>query len=124
MPHEIQWYIPDRVMVIHLRGSMTIEELSAMADESVTYIKRGPPPVHAIVDQRDLISYPYRLNNLLTINRGKQPESGFTVVVSENPVTRFLTNALFQLIRMEMRSCTSMDEAMDILLRIDPTLQF
>ncbi len=43
MPHEIQWYIPDRVMVIHLRGSMTIEELSAMADESVTYIKRGPP---------------------------------------------------------------------------------
>ncbi len=76
------------------------------------------------MDQRDLISYPYRLNNLLTINRGKQPESGFTVVVSENPVTRFLTNALFQLIRMEMRSCTSMDEAMDILLRIDPTLQF
>jgi len=122
MPYNIEWYIPDRVMLIHLRGAMTLEELAAMADQSVTFIKSGLPPVHAIVDQRNLISYPYRLNNLLTINRGKQAESGFTVMVSESQVARFVTNAFFQLIGMEMRSCTSFDEAMNILQRVDPTL--
>lgn len=122
MPYQIEWYLPNRIMVVHLHGAMTVEELGAMADESVTYIKRGQPPVHAIIDQRELVSYPYNLNTLLSINRGKQAESGFTVMVSESPIARFVVNAFFQLIRMEMRSCTTFEEAMTILARVDPSL--
>lgn len=123
MPYEIAWYTEQRVMSIRLYGSVTLDDMERMTQESIDYVTNGSGPVHAIVSQYDVESMPHNLPALLkSMKPRRQPNSGFTVVVTKNPVTRFLGSALFQAVGLEMRTAATFEDALAILRNIDPTL--
>lgn len=126
MPYQISWYIEQHVMLIEVTGTMDIEEFERLHTESFAYVTNSPFKTHAIVDLSQFAAIPTNLKMLTSAtNKEKTDKQGMTVLVMPGmpSMIRFLVSIIMQTMRLEYRICETIDEAMDVLRRVDVSLR-
>src|SRR5579871_3388456 len=124
MPYSIEWYVPNRLILEKAFGNLTIEELLRFNAEVTQIIAdEGVTPVHIIADLSKVERYPSSLREIMNTMRQSNPEKiGWMVVVTENPILRFLASTVFQMARLRLRIFPTMTQATAFLNEMDETL--
>lgn len=123
MPYAMDWVIDKRVMRIVIAGELDSEMIHTMVEDSRRMTNEGISPIHAIADATRAESIPKYINQIIKEFKDIQPEdSGFTIIIANNSVTRFFAQMLLRVLRLEVRFAIDMEEALNILRRVDTTL--
>lgn len=123
MPYAMDWIIDKRVMQIVIAGELDSEMIHAMVEDSRRMTDEGNSPIHAITDATRAESIPKYINQIIKEFKDVKPaDSGFTIIIANSSVTRFFAQMLLRVLRLEVRFAADMEEAMDILRRVDTTL--
>lgn len=125
MAYEISWYIPKRVVHATFMGEITLAEAEAASELTAQLIGEGDPPlVHLIADTTRLERFPTNLN-LLNRSASKhlwQPKLGWTIVISTNSTTRFISGIITQVARVRFRMFPTLNDGLSFLTDQDATL--
>jgi hypothetical protein len=126
MGYEIAWYVPGRVVKAVFIGDMTLPETEAASELTAQFIQGGEPPmVHLIADTTKLDRFPTNLN-LLNRSSSKhlwQPKLGWTILITTNSTTRFITGIITQVARVRFRMFPTYTDALNFLADQDSTLR-
>lgn len=126
MGYEISWYVPGRVVQAVFIDTITPEEAEAASDMTAQLIQEGEPPmVHLIADTTRLERFPTNLN-LLNRSASKhlwQPKLGWTIVISTNSTTRWISGIITQVARVRFRMFPTLEDGIRFLADQDSTLR-
>lgn len=126
MGYEISWYVPGRVVQAIFIDTITPEEAEAASDMTAQFIQEGAPPmVHLIADTTRLERFPTNLN-LLNRSASKhlwQPKLGWTIVISTNSTTRWISGIITQVARVRFRMFPTLEDGIRFLADQDSTLR-
>ncbi|MBL8119070.1 MAG: hypothetical protein J0L63_17595 [Anaerolineae bacterium] len=126
MGYNISWYIPGRVVQAVFMDTISLEEAESASAKTAQFIQEGEPPlVHLIADTTNLDRFPTNLN-ILNRSASKhlwQPKLGWTIVISTNSTTRFITGIITQVARVRFRMFPTLDEGLRFLADQDATLR-
>jgi hypothetical protein len=119
----LDWYIPDRVVLVTFAGDITRDDLLDV-DEVLLHDFFDATPaenVHVIFDNTQASSLPE-----VSIHKQLQfvdhPKLGWSVSHGDSPLTRFFLSSVAQLTGIKFRTCQSMDQCVNFLLDMDPAL--
>lgn len=118
MPYTISWHTENQIMLIELKGIITEDELTAITDDTFELIQQTDNRVHAIVDQSAVEKMPKSLKALSnSIPRNRSENQGITVLLvpDMNRWGKFIASTLMQLVGLEYRIVSSMEEAENLL---------
>lgn len=126
MGHEISWYIPGRVVYAKFTGEISLNDAETASELTAQLLQAGDPPlVHLIADTTKLDRFPTNLN-LLNRSASKhlwQPKLGWTIVISTNSTTRFISGIITQVARVRFRMFPTMEDGLKFLTDQDVTLR-
>jgi hypothetical protein len=126
MGYKISWYIPGRVVLVQFTDTISLEEAEACSDEVAQAIQDGKPPlVHLIADTTKMDRFPTNLN-LLNRSASKhlwQPNLGWTIVITANSTTRWISGIITQVARVRFRMFPTLQDGLSFLNDQDPTLR-
>ena len=126
MGHEISWYIPGRVVYAKFTGEINLNDAETASELTAQMLQAGDPPlVHLIADTTKLDRFPTNLN-LLNRSASKhlwQPKLGWTIVISTNSTTRFISGIITQVARVRFRMFPTMEDGLKFLADQDGTLR-
>jgi hypothetical protein len=126
MGYEISWYIAGRVVQATFTGTITPEEAEAASAEVAQFIQDGEPPlVHLIADTTSMERFPTNLN-LLNRSASKhlwQPKLGWTIVISTNSTTRWISGIITQVARVRFRMFPAFNDGVLFLADQDPSVR-
>jgi len=126
MGYEISWYVPGRIVQAVFIGTITSEEAETASTLTAEFIQNGEPPmVHLIADTTKLERFPTNLN-LLNRSASKhlwQPSLGWTIVISTNSTTRWISGIITQVARVRFRMFPTFNEGLKFLADQDSTLR-
>lgn len=125
MKTNIEWLIPERVALLTVVGDVDVQDLHEMDAAIVRILDEGTQPVHIICDTSGMGNVPNSVNDL----RNSQtyfthPKLGWLLVIGLNPVTSFMARVVGNVTKMNVKTANSVEEAQQILGRIDSNLQF
>src|SRR4051794_38985593 len=125
MPYRFEWYVEGRVILEEAYGDVTIDELIRFnAEVTQLIVEKGIAPVHVIVDLTKVEKYPPSLREVLGTMRQKHPEKvGWMLIVTENPVLRFVASMVFQIARLKLRTFSTLAQAKVFLAEMDETVK-
>jgi len=126
MPYEFEWRIEGRVLYERAYGSFSLEELRQFNEEVTVYVASSTtPPVHLVVDLTGLETYPTNLREVIgTMRRRETKKIGWTIIITEHIVMRFLASMAVQIAGVRLRTFTKVQDAYDFLSEFDATLHF
>jgi hypothetical protein len=126
MGYEVSWYIPGRVVLATVTGTIAPEEAEACSAEMAQLIQEGEGPmVHLLVDTMNMERFPTNLN-LLNRSASKhlwQPKLGWTIVISTNSTTRWISGIITQVARVRFRMFPAIDDGVLFLADQDPSVR-
>jgi hypothetical protein len=53
MPIDLSWYIPSRIVRIHIYDDVPLDLMRVLAEQSAEYTEAGVAPVHFLLDDKD-----------------------------------------------------------------------
>jgi hypothetical protein len=123
MNYSVTWHLNQRIILTVISGDVTVDDLKQASIETNRLVRAGIPLVHEVIDMRAMTSYPTRINDLAwLVPYLKETNLGWLIVVTQNPIVRFLSNTLSQVASSRMRSFMTPQEAFDFLAYVDSTL--
>jgi hypothetical protein len=126
MAYEITWAVPKRVVQAVFIGEITLQEAEAASERTAQLIQEGEGGlVHLMADTTRLERFPTNLN-LLNRSASKhlwQPKLGWTIVVSTNSTTRFISGIITQVARVRFRMFPTYEDGLRFLIDQDPSLR-
>ena len=124
MPIDVNWYVPDRVIMMRSHGDLTIEEAKAANKKILEFLDLGKPLIHTLVDQLDMGNFPISLrDNKDALSAIKHPNVGWTVVYGNpNKIADFISGMIARMGRLRYRKFTSKEEAIAFLADQDPSV--
>lgn len=125
MAYRLEWYLQDRILLTTYEGTLTLENLREVNQATKDLIETSPyAPVHNIIDSRNLDHFPKSLNEMSQVaDVLKNAKAGWFIVINHNPVQNFIVTILANTFKTTIKSARSMDEALDILYRMDLSLE-
>lgn len=118
----VNWYIEGRAIQVYAWGELTIEELSAGAEETRQRIRQGRY-IYDIVDMRHMSKYPIRLAEIIPVTSlFREANLGWVLLISSNPVVRFLASATVQVHGARFRAFNNPDEVKAFIQTLEPDL--
>ncbi len=122
MDYSLQWTVPTRVLVLHVSGDVSIEELRKFDQDMNHYLDEGNGCVHLVSIGDNIRRVP---TNLMLIKENltylQHPKMGWTILVQEkpNPLTGFIVSVASQATGMKMRQVKNLEESLETLKRLD-----
>src|SRR5690606_33560198 len=115
MSYEVKWYDDNkRVILVTVSGEFTLEESSASSVEIRNYIAEGTRPIHLIGDLSGLKQAPKSIAEIRKA-QGNLNELASTIIVgANNPVIKFMASVFAKLGGYEVRTVSSIDEAIEV----------
>ena len=125
MPVQVEWLIPNRVIISHLFGVIRLEDVESLLAQQQNFVAEGCPLVHHISDGLNIKSIEIRLKTFQLLMKGvpMSPKFGWHIDVTTNPVTRMTSTLVSQFLPVHVRTYSTVEEAIRFLKEIDPTLQ-
>ena len=122
MSYEIKWYVPNRVLHLHITGKVGYQENNEMNAKLTDEIHSGQAPVHLIIELAKDVTVPVDISALSKGTPIRDKMVGRAVLVGANGILRFLGQMVANLAHADVKLVTSMDEAHQALLEIEPNL--
>lgn len=122
MESSFQWYLPECIVYVRFPVITGYDFLQRVNDDILPHLEATPHLIHIIGDARLVEQGP---NNIFKIRQVSPVFDhrmvGWSVLVSENPVFRFMGSVVPQIItRQRTRAYATMDEAIDFLRTREP----
>lgn len=124
MSFEISWYIPQRVIYVHVLGELGLAEVEGMSKRIAELLEAGIEPVHILLDDTKGGRPPLNLRELKArIEMVNHPIIGWVVGIGEvDAVAKFLIPLLLKIMSMKYTRVANVDEAVEFLSVRDRTL--
>jgi hypothetical protein len=126
MAFQLAWYQEQCIIGVVVTGAYPIEEIQVVCKEiAQTYLAASTAQIHLLMDLREMTSFPSNIPQVKSAADQflKHPNLGWTVMIGKNnPLAEFFSSVIFQMVRLKFRIVHSMEDAMDILRRVDQTL--
>jgi hypothetical protein len=122
-PFDIQWLVPDRVLLIRFYGHFSSDNLEKLNDAMTHYLNEGDAPVHVITDNTRLEGFPTNINQLrqsLIVLRDER--WGWMIAVGINAIVRFLLVVLSATFNLQAKALNTVDDGKKFLNGIEPGL--
>lgn len=126
MPYQISWYVDKRIILAEFTGELTLPEAEEASGKVTIFVEYGEPPlVHLIADATGMEKFPTQLSLLNgdASRHLRNPNLGWTIVISSNAMTRFVSSILTQVTRVRFRVFASLEEGLAFLAEQDSTLR-
>ncbi len=118
MPFRLDWYVPQRVIVMQVWGDISSAEIGEQDMALGQMLDSGSAPVHIIGDDRQVQRTPHNPGDLWRFVRHimAHPSLGWIILVGEtNPIAGFLTYSFFTGFGFQYRRMQSSEEALAFL---------
>ena len=126
--YDVVWHIPGKVIKLEYAGKLGLEEVSESNERIKNdFLKGRIGPVHIIANFDGVTGFPNRISDLKKAMdvwaKDDETNVGWIVVIGINsPVLNFLVAMLTQLTKVNMKTETSIENAMQVLRRADLTM--
>lgn len=127
MAYEVSWLIEGQVIYTRSWGEGSEEDMRNTMTQTITLISSSSRPyVHVVSDNRDLTSVPSMVVLAKVAREIPIPDhAGWLVTVqTANPVLRFFTDVVTQIMGRRYRSFKTLGEALQFLKTIDETVEW
>ena len=126
MPQFYQWYYPQRVVYVRFPIVTDYEFLKRANEELLEFLRDADKLTHILADARFIEDAP---TNLIKIRQASPAfnsnKVGWALLVSENPLYRFLGATVPQIVtRQRTRAYATVEEALDFLHSREPDLDW
>ena len=126
MPIELSWYIPSRIVHMHVVGEVDLNDLDIMSQDLQRMVDEGVAPVHIFLDDAEGGRPPTSLSQMKSRLAWVQDDAlGWIIGIGEaNPVANFLIPLLLKVMKIDFRRCKTLDEGVAFLETQDKTLEY
>lgn len=124
MPYQLDWLVPKRIVLLTYQGTITETELHESDAALCRFYDEGDANaahIHqiCILDGSSKTS----LAQLTALKWPKHPRNGWMIGIGKtNSIERIIGGFAAQLLKMRFRSADTVEEAVEILYRVDLTL--
>lgn len=127
MSYSFDWLIPERVVNFSLGETYTLEDAGQLNAQMLELLNQSTRPLHMLVDLTVLRHYPLRVTEeVWSITQClRHAQMGWMLVINHgaNPMAHFIATVVSKTTGVKMRFVKSREEALEILHRMDLTLQ-
>lgn len=121
MAHQINWYIPGRVVYLYLYDNVDLEEYVEIVEESNRMISNGVGPVHAITNLLDTRVVPNNISALRAASE-RPANAGLSIIINRRLMSNFILGIIGRVVEADVKLVKSPREALEILRANDPSL--
>jgi hypothetical protein len=123
MAVEVTWHEEGRVIYQRFQGALEMADVETVARALEERTTDGLPPVHAIVDVRQVTDFPVSFDE---INRLKIAAGipGWMVIIGLHPAIGSLARMMSWLRGAQYRPVSSLEDALKFLARQDSSLNY
>ena len=124
MPIDVGWLYEKRIIKTGHYGRITAQQLINSMAKSQEMTLQGDPPVHTIVDGRDVDgTVEFSLADLRKMVPKVVEGAGMMISIQPRVLDRFFTSLGMQLAGARYKFAPDEETALQMLLEIDPTLR-
>ncbi len=126
MGYTIDWYVPQRILLVTYFGTISGDEMVQSLHQSQATVNVIPhdsaTKFHVIADNTELNSMPFGLNSLKSAVVNPHPAVGWVCMISRNPIHNLVATAYTQLTRVNLKTFPNRKDALLFLISLDLTL--
>ena len=127
MPVTMEWLVTNRVVIIVLKGTMSLDEIRQMDSDLNTMLEEGyaksGSPVHMVVQGRELINISHPLDAVKMSTIQHNQAFGIMIVSGiSNPIVNFVGKLYGSITGKKVMMAASMDAALETLKKQDSSL--
>ncbi len=122
MPIRYSWLIQQQVLLVEMRGAITVAEFRKWAVDINPFYGQTPHPyLHLVIDATHLARIP-PFRTMLDIPL--DAKRGWVIIfgLADKPL-QFVASMIVQLTRTEVKFVAGLDEAFEMLRRVDQSVQ-
>ncbi len=124
MGHISKWQVEKRVMLVQVEGDITTELVAALSSDITPMLDVGVAPVHYISDVTRAVNININAFKIpAALDFLKHPNMGWSIMVGGGQVLNVVANIVGGITGAKFKTAESIEEAMQILQNIDPTLR-
>ena len=125
MSFEISWYLPKRIIHIHVLGELGLSQVSEMAEIVSKLMQESTEPVHILLDDAKGGRPPISLKELQSrLELVRHPSVGWVVGIGEaDPVAKFLIPLLMKIVRLDYVRVMTLEDGLSFLNKQDTSLE-
>lgn len=124
MPVDVGWLYEKRIIKTRHYGRVTAQQLIASMAKSQELTLQGDPPVHTIVDGRDVDgTVEISLGELRKMIPKVVEGAGMMISIQPRALDRFFTSLGMQIAGARYKFAPDEESALQMLLEFDPTLR-
>jgi hypothetical protein len=124
MAYELAWRVEGRLIYLRVWDIMPLIEAHEAVEKITESLNQGNPPIHIIVDMRELRFSPTGIQANLRLNSYlRHPNVGWLVTVGGTPLTQFIANVVRKFYPIKMHHSDSLEASLEFLQRKDPSLE-
>lgn len=123
MTYQIEWQIPQRVILVTYTDQITVEDLTGVNRQLAVFHEEGIAPIH-VISYLKTNKFPTSVKTVREVmNILKYEKWGWYIVAGfENSLGRFLMVMITNAFNLKAKATTNLDEGLEILYRLDTTL--
>lgn len=128
MSYSLDWFLPDRVLLLTICGNAGVQTVTAAAQELLAWLDDSAGQLHAIIDTNYATCDDYHIMEALdhpaTIDFFSHPNLGWTVYVGakEGTLYRYASTIYLHVFEARLRWVTSFRGALQVLREVDADL--
>ncbi len=126
MPYQLSWVVPNRVILTTFTGVVSKTELQQYIAEITREVHKGEQPLYQITNSLALEKVQMSLKAFGDLIRSVSAFTGLTANIDINKpraITTFLATVASQFVRVKLQTVPTLAEAIDVLKRIDRSLE-
>ncbi len=127
MSYTLDWYVPNRIAVVRIAETLTLEDGYAQNSYMLPLLNEADQPMHLIIDLTVTRHFPMRLNENVWAGTEymRHPMMGWLMIINQgsNPLLHMLMSVVGKTTGVKVRFVNSFDEALTSLNKLDLTLQ-
>lgn len=122
MAVETVWYVEKRVFYQRIFGKLTLNDFIQARDGVLEKLDEGIAPIHCIVSLLGAESFPSLFEMQKVAFKQEHPAAGWTVMVIDNHLMRFIASLVVQLSTQNFRTVGTLEEAVEFIQKQDATV--
>lgn len=124
MDYKTSWLIENEVVLMTPLGNLSIPDGVKMLQSASALIDQSPhEKVAVIADITKLTSSQRSVVEIFRMYKeNRSPKWGFTVIIGEKDLKRIIAQAVLQTARVDVRFAKTINEALQVLYRVNPAL--
>jgi hypothetical protein len=125
MSFEVSWYLPKRIVHVHIFGELGLNQVTEMAELASKLMQEGDAPIHILLDDAKGGRPPISLKELQSrLELARHPSIGWVVGIGEvDPVAKFLIPLLMKIVRLDYVRVMTLEDGLNFLSKQDRSLE-